>query len=567
MFKPMAITVLFALGFSLILALTWVPAAATMVFRKGVSEKDTWLIRVAKAVYRPVLNLALRFRLATVGAALVLLGGAGLLATSLGAVFVPRLDEGAIAMQTIRLPSVSLEESVEMSTRTERLLLEAFPDEIDTVISRTGRAEIATDPMGVEISDVFLMLHPTREWTRARDQAGLVEVISALLNEQLPGQNYVFSQPIELRTNELISGVRTDVAVYVYGEDLERLAEISDRIVTTLNRVPGAADVTAEQVSGLPYVRVKADQEAIARYGLAAGDVLEAVSAIGGYEVGEVFEGQRRFPLQVRFVPDSRDDLAAIRNLLITAPNGTRVPLGQVATIALEEGPAQISRENVQRRVTISANVRGRDLAGFVADARRTLADEAGIPPGYFVRWGGQFQKLQEASARLAVAVPAALIAIFLLLFMTYGSARPALIIYLNVPFAAIGGIMALWIRGLPFSISAAVGFIALFGVAVMNGVVMVSHIRQLQAAGTERMKACVEGAITRLRPVLMTALVASLGFLPMALSQTAGAEVQRPLATVVIGGLISATFLTLLVLPAVYSWFGGHVGDDRFDA
>jgi len=358
--------------------------------------------------------------------------------------------------------------------------------------------------------------------------------------------------------------VRADIAIKIYGDDLSTLARLGEGIEEIVRGVPGAGDVESEQVSGLPFLRVRVDRRAIARYGVNAEDVMNAVSAVAGHGVGEVFEGQRRFALQVRLASQTRQNIEAIRNVPIRTPAGSTVPVGELSELVFEEGPAQIGRENVQRRVAIMANVRGRDLAGFVADAKAKIAAEIELPPGYFVEWGGQFENLEEASERLAIAVPAALVLIFLLLYMTYGAARPAALIYLNVPFAAVGGIFALGLRGMPLSISAGVGFIALFGIAVLNGVVLVSHIRQLQAESLRLAEAAVQGARDRLRPVLMTALVASLGFVPMALATSAGAEVQRPLATVVIGGLISATLLTLLVLPSIYSRFGGSVAGAR---
>mgnify|MGYP000583803210 CR=1 FL=1 len=564
MFRPMSIAVLAALAAALILAITLVPAMATWIFKGGLSEKEPWLARMARRAYRPLLGLALRFRFAVMFGAAALIGAGALLATTMGAEFIPQLDEGAIAMQAIRPPSVSLEESIEASTRIEQAIVEAFPDEIETIVSRTGRAEIATDPMGVEISDIYLMLHPIDDWTRAESKAELVAAIEETLESQVPGQNYSFSQPIELRTNELISGVRSDVAVNLYGPDFEGLNEGGERVMAVLRGIEGAADVNADQVAGLPSLRIIIDRKAAARYGINASEVLDAVAAIGGRVVGTVFEGQQRFSLQVRLDESARDTPEAIEQLLIAAPGGERVPLVQVAQVLLDEGPAVVSRESAQRRRTIQVNVRGRDLAGFVAEAQQKVRDEAELPTGYFVTWGGQFENLQAATARLAVAVPAALLLIFLLLYTTFGSVRPALIIYLNIPMAAVGGVAALWIRGMPFSISAAVGFIALSGIAVLNGVVMVSYIRDLQREGLSLGDATERGARLRLRAVLMTALTDGIGFLPMAISTTAGGEVQRPLATVVIGGLVTATLLTLFVLPAVYSWLGGEVGEDE---
>ena len=567
MFQPMAIVVLSALAAALVLAVTLIPAASTWIYRGGLSEKEPIAARVARRLYEPALKFALRFRALVVCLALAAMVAGGLLATTMGAEFIPTLDEGAIAMQAVRPPSVSLEESVAATGRIERALTEAFPDEIETIISRTGRAEIATDPMGVEISDIYIMLHPIDVWTRAGSKAQLVAAIEETLERQVPGQNYSFSQPIELRTNELISGVRSDVAVNLYGPDFEELERTGARVMQVLGSIEGAADVNADQVAGLPSLRIIVDRRAAARYGVNASEVLDAVASVGGRQVGIVFEGQRRFALQVRLQEESRTNAEALRGLLISAPGGERVPLGQVAQVLLDEGPAVVSRESAQRRMTIQVNVRGRDLAGFVAEAQERVRTEGELPPGYFVTWGGQFENLQAASSRLAVAVPAALLLIFLLLYTTFGSARPALIIYLNIPMAAVGGVVALWLRGMPFSISAAVGFIALSGIAVLNGVVLVSYIRDLQREGLSLMDATEKGARLRLRAILMTALTDGIGFLPMAISTTAGAEVQRPLATVVIGGLATTTLLTLFVLPAVYSWLGGAVHDETDEA
>jgi cobalt-zinc-cadmium resistance protein CzcA len=483
MFRPMAITVVFALAASLILALTWMPTMATLLFKNGVSEKETFLLVRARRIYEPLLDSALAHRKRVVGIA----GGVFVLSLAivpfLGAEFIPRLDEGALAIQAVRLPSISLEEATRSTTRLEAVLLEKFPAEVKTIVSKTGRPEIATDPMGVDISDIFIILHPPDQW-KIDSKEDLVEGMEKALTEALPGQNFSFSQPIELRTNELISGVRSDVAVSIYGDRLEVLKESADKVVALLAQVDGAADVKAEQVAGLPVLRVRIDRARIARYGINAEDVLDAVEAMGGRSVGEVFEGQRRFTMQVRLTKESRSDMESIGRLPIQAPDGTLVPLAQLADINIEEGPAQVSRERASRRITVEANVRGRDLAGFVAEGQEKLKASGAVPPGYTVEWGGQFENLAAASARLAIAVPLALILIFFLLFMTYGAAKPALVIYLNVPFAATGGVLALAARGLPFSISAGVGFIALFGVAVLNGVVLVSEIRNNEAGG-----------------------------------------------------------------------------------
>lgn len=567
MFRPMAIAVLSALAAALVLAIVFVPVGASWIYRGGVSESEPFVARMVRLAYEPLLALGLRFRALLMAGALTVMALGAWLASTMGAEFIPTLDEGAIAMQAVRPPSVSLEESIRATTRVEKALLESFPDEIATIIARTGRAEIATDPMGVEVSDIYVMLHDEAQWTRAASKAELIAGIQSTLEDQVPGQNYSFSQPIELRTNELISGVRSDVAVNLYGPDFDELQRVGERVMDALRKVEGAADLTADQVAGLPSLRIIVDRERAARYGINASEVLDAVATIGGKNVGTVFKGQRRHALQVRLDQATRASDSSLAQLLIAAPNGQRVPLGQVARIERSEGPAVVSRENAQRRRTIQVNVRGRDLAGFVRDARATVDEEVDLPPGYFLTWGGQFENLQAANARLAIAVPVALALIFLLLYTTFGAFRPALIIYLNIPMAAVGGVTALWLRDLPFSISAAVGFIALSGIAVLNGVVMVSYIRDLQREGLSLRDASEQGARLRLRAVLMTALTDGIGFLPMAISASAGAEVQRPLATVVIGGLITATILTLFVLPAVYSWIGGDISEADADA
>lgn len=560
MFVPMALAVLSALAAALVLAMTLIPAASTWLYRGGLREQEPALARWSQRLYSPLLELALRWRAPVIlAAALAILGG-GWLALGMGAEFVPRLDEGALAMQAVRPPSVSLEESVASTGRVEEVLRQSFPAEVDSVISRTGRAEVATDPMGVELSDIFIMLTPPEAWSRPWSREQLIEAMEEALRREVPGQNYSFSQPIELRTNELISGVRSDIAVSLYGPELEVLERSGARLAQVLGAVPGASGVQAEQVAGLPTLRVVLDRSAAARYGINASEVLDAIASVGGRPVGLVFEGQQRFPLQVRLRQEARRDVNALHNLLIAAPGGERVPLGQVAQILLEEGPAVISRHSAQRRRVIQVNVRGRALSDFVEEAQRAVREQVELPPGYFVGWGGQFEHLEAASARLAWAVPMALILIFLLLYTTFGAARPALIIYLNIPMAAVGGVLLLWARGMPLSISAAVGFIALSGIAVLNGVVMVSCIRGLQRDGAPLEEATRRGARQRLRAVLMTALTDGVGFLPMALSTGAGAEVQRPLATVVLGGLVTASLLTLFVLPAVYSRWGGAV-------
>jgi cobalt-zinc-cadmium resistance protein CzcA len=467
------------------------------------------------------------------------------------------LDEGAIALQNWRIPSVSLEESVRQTSRVEQAL-RTLP-EVTTVVSKTGRAEIATDPMGVEVSDVLVMLKPHGDWTTAGDREGLIAVMDSLLRARVPGSINSYSQPIELRVSELISGVRSDVALKIYGDDLDTLKRAADEAVRVLQGVPGAADVKAEQVAGLPVLRILIDRRAIARYGINAADVLDVIRAVGGRESGVVLEGFRRFAVQVRIAPEARARVEQLGQLRVRAPGGQLIPLSLLADLRVEEGPAQISHEAGRRRVTVEANVRGRDLAGFVADAQSAMARADVIPSGYFTDWGGQFENLQAASRRLSVVAPAALGLIFFLLYLSQGSVLLAGIIFLNVPFAATGGILALALRGMPFSISAGVGFIALFGVAVLNGLIVLGAVRQREADGADPLPAAFDGASLRLRPVLTAALVAALGFVPMAIATSAGAEVQRPLATVVIGGLITSTALTLLVLPTVYAWIAGR--------
>jgi cobalt-zinc-cadmium resistance protein CzcA len=553
MFRPMAMTVLFALAGALVLALTLIPALASLLLPRRISEQESFIVAGVRRFYEPLLARAIRRRGVTVAVALAVLGGCAAVIPFLGAEFVPRLDEGAIALQSWRLPSVSLEESIRQSTELEAVL-KRFP-EVATVVSKTGRAEIATDPMGVEISDVFVMLKPRSEWKTAGSREELIAAIDAALKQNLPGTIFSYSQPIELRVSELIAGVRSDVALQIYGDDLEVLKRAADRAVGVLSKVPGAADVKAEQTAGLPVLRIAIDRRAIARLGVNAADVLDVVSTIGGREAGVIVEGQRRFPLQVRYAPASRATLEDLQRLRVRAPGGQLVPISQLADVRVEDGPAQVSHEAGRRRITVEMNVRGRDLAGFVADAQEAIQGSSAIPPGYFTEWGGQFENLQEASRRLLVVVPISLALIFVLLFLALGSAPLAALIYLNVPFAVTGGVLALAIRGMPLSISAGVGFIALFGVAVLNGLVLVSYVKQRREEGATAAQAAADAGRVRLRPVLMTALVASLGFVPMAFATGAGAEVQKPLATVVIGGLVTATLLTLLVVPTVYAW------------
>jgi cobalt-zinc-cadmium resistance protein CzcA len=562
MFGPMALTVVFALLGSLVCALTLMPALASLLLTH-VSEKEPVLFRAVRRLYLPTLAAAMRRKTRTIACAVALFAGSLGLVPFLGAEFMPRLEEGAIAMQIWRLPSVSLEQSNEISTLAERALVERFPNEVRTVVSRTGRAEIATDPMGVEISDVFIMLHPPEKW-RFADKEALLAAIDETLTDNVPAAIFSYSQPIELRVSELISGVRSDVAVHIYGDDLDLMKQKADEVVRVLQKIPGAAEAKAEQTVGLPTLRIRIDRRAIARHGLNADDVLAVIEGIGGKVVGTILEGQQRFDLQVRFSPEVRRDPEALRDLRVAAPGVAGepprfIPLSQLAAIDLEDGPAQISRDAISRRINVEVNVRGRDLASFVAEARAAVSRQVEVPAGWVVDWGGQFENLAAASERLALLVPAVLVLIFVLLHTAFGSARLATLVFMNVPLAITGGLVALAARGYPFSISAGVGFIALFGVAVLNGVVLISDVAQRQQEGLDPESAAREGARVRLRPVLMTALVASLGFIPMALATSAGAEVQRPLATVVIGGLLTSTLLTLLVLPVLHARFAAR--------
>ena len=556
-FRPMAMTVLFALVGSLALALTLIPALASIMLPRQISEKPSLLLAAVQRVYDPTLARAIRHRWVVVGAAVVLIGGAVLAYRTLGAEFTPKLDEGALIVEDIRLPSVSLEESVRRNAEIERVL-KKFP-EVTTVVSKTGRPEIATDPMGVNQTDVYVMLKPFDQWTSADSREQLIAKMDAALRAEIVGESFGWSQPIEMRMAELIAGVRADVALKIYGDDLNVLAKTAERAAAVISRVPGAADVKASQTQGLSVLRIDIDRRAIARYGINASDVLDVVAALGGRSVGTVIEGRRRYTMQVRFDASARRDITTIQALKVHAPGGQLIPIGQLANVTIEEGPAEVQHELGRRFITVQANVRGRDLASFVTEAQAKVARADLIPAGYFAEWGGQFENLEAARSRLVIVVPIALLLIFALLYLATGRAGLAALIYLNVPFAVTGGVFALALRGMPFSITAGVGFIALFGVATLNGLVLVSYIQHRRDEGASSAVAAYEGAKIRLRPVLTTALVASLGFIPMALATGAGAEVQKPLATVVIGGLITSTVLTLLVLPTLYAWLFGR--------
>jgi heavy metal efflux system protein len=555
MFKPMALTVVFALLGSLLLSLTYIPAMMTFLLRGHVAESESIVIRFAKKFYRPALASITNNRRSALVAAVALVVVSGAIFPFLGSEFIPRLDEGSLAVQAQQLPSVSLSQSIRTVTEVERAL-KSFP-EVTKVVSKTGRAEVATDPMSVDFSDLYIELKPPSEWKTTRSKTELVEKMSEALEQKVPNAAFSFSQPIELRISELISGVRSDIAIKLFGDDLDTLKKTAEKIGAVVSKVPGAEDVKVEVTSGLPQLQIKPDRQAIARFGINVEDANSLVeSIVAGKEAGQIYQGEQRFSLVVRLGDEWSRDVETIENLLVAAPNGSRIPLAQLADIKLVEGPAQISREDTRRRIGVELNVRGRDIGSFVKDAQAAIDEQVKLPPGYYLTWGGTFENLQRASQRLLIVVPLALFLIFVMLFSTFNSVRQAALIYTGIPFAIVGGVLALALRGMPFSISAGVGFIALFGVAALNGVVMVSYINHLREEGRSVADAVREGAEIRLRPVLMTALVASLGFIPMALASSAGAEVQRPLATVVIGGLVTSTLLTLLILPTLYGWF-----------
>lgn len=559
MFHPMALTVVLALLGAMILSVTFVPAAVALFIGKKVSEKENRLMLWAKRRYAPLLDLALRRTPLVLAGATLFVALCGVIASRMGSEFIPNLNEGDIAIQALRIPGTSLSQSLEMQKQLETRLKQKFP-EIERVFARTGTAEIASDPMPPNISDGYIMLKPKDQWPAPRKTQA--ELLRAIQEEaaQMPGNNYEFSQPIQLRFNELISGVRSDVAVKIFGDDNDVLNRSAAEVAQVLQAIPGASEVKIEQTTGLPVLTVNIDRARAARYGLSLADVQDTLGiAIGGREAGTFFQGDRRFDIVVRLPEAVRESIPALRKLPIALPRSegqaqtAYIPLSEVASFDLAPGPNQISREDGKRRIVVSANVRGRDLGSFVADAEAALAEKIKVPAGYWTAWGGTFEQLQSAAQRLRIVVPAALLLVFGLLFAMFGNIKDGLIVFTGIPFALTGGVISLWLRGIPLSITAAVGFIALCGVAVLNGLVLLSFISSLRESGKPLDQAVREGALTRLRPVLMTALVASLGFVPMAIATGTGAEVQRPLATVVIGGIISSTILTLLVLPALY--------------
>jgi len=553
MFRPMALTVVFILIGSLVLSLTVVPVLSSIFLPRRMDSHDVLLVRFLRAVYRPLLRGCLAARGTLALAAVVILGITVLRAASLGTEFVPKLSEGDIVLGIIRAPGTSIEESCRMNMRIEKALLDEFPAEIAHVWSRTGTPEVATDAGAIEATDMFIALKPREEWKRARTQAALVDVMNTTV-EGIPGQIIWFTQPIEQRINEMVSGVRADIAVKVFGNELDELVQKANEVAAVLRGVPGGADVAVEQVAGQPILKIAVKQDEIARYGISAQAVLDIVESVGGKAVGQIVEGQLRFPIVVRLPDMLRTGPGAIADIPVRGPAGESVPLERIATIETILGPKFVTREWSERRVVVQCNVRGRDVGGFVAEAQGAIGDRVELPAGKFrLEWGGQFENMQRAQKRLMIVVPLALLLIIALLYLTYRNVADTLLLFVSVPFACVGGIWALAFRGMPLSISAAVGFITLSGVSVLSGMVVASALRERLARGTARDVAIEETASASLRTIIMTALVASLGFIPMALSEGTGAEVQRPLATVVIGGVITSTLFTLFILPALY--------------
>jgi cobalt-zinc-cadmium resistance protein CzcA len=574
MFYPMALTVIFALLAAFVLSFTFIPAMVATGVRGKVEEKETRVVERAKSLYEPVLRWALRNRITVVAGAVLAFAGSLVLFARLGQEFVPTLSELDFSVQAIRIPSTSLSQSSDLQFAVERAAKQV--PEVAFAFSKTGTAEVAADPMPVNASDTFIILKPRSEWPDPGETKDDVRKKIEAAVTAIPGTNYEFTQPIQMRFNELIAGVRGDVAVKIFGDDFDAMLPAAQRVARALQSIPGATDLRVEQISGLPALNVEIDRAAIARYGLSVADVQDVVSvAIGGREAGQLFQGDRRFDIIVRLPEHFRRDLAHLENLPVpvppsetvsfhpfeaasqSSPSGASfIPLGLVAKLTLSEGPNQISRENGKRRVVVQLNVRDRDIGSFVAEAKAKIAESVKLPSGSWLEWGGQFENLMSARQRLSIVVPLCFVVIFLLLYSAFDSVRYSALVFSGIPLALSGGIATLWLRGMSFSISAAVGFIALSGVAVLDGLVMVIFINQLREAGHSRDEAALSGALARFRAIVMTALVASLGFVPMALATGTGAEVQRPLATVVIGGLISSTALKLIVLPALYSLF-----------
>ncbi|GMU91476.1 MAG: hypothetical protein AMXMBFR4_05340 [Candidatus Hydrogenedentota bacterium] len=555
MFKPMAFTFMLALAGALIIALFLSPVLSYYALPWNARPERKGLGHALTTVYGYVLKGILRFRRPVLAATAALMVCAGVAASRLGAEFTPRLSEGAVVANVIRLAGVAIPTSVDYNTRIEQRLLDAFPDEIRYVWSRIGVAEVATDPMGTELTDIFLTLHPRERWTKASNQSELVARIEDELRD-LPGLNIAYSQPIELRMNEMSSGLRSDVGIKIYGDDFEELVRVSDDVQRVLVGIDGTADISADQITGQPTLQVEVDQARIARYGIPSGEVLRFVEALGGIEVGEIYEGQRVFPLVLRLPDSYRTDIDQLANARLATTLGPQLELRQLADIRVGDSPATINREWSRRLIRVQTNVRNRDIASYVAEARQKIAENVALPEGYVIEWGGQFENLQRAQLRLAIVVPLTLLLVFFMLYFSLRSLRDVLIIYTGIPFAALGGIFALYLRGIPFSVSAAIGFIALSGIAVLNGQILVAAIRAYRLEGLPLSEALIEAGKQRIRPVLATAITDAAGFIPMAISTGVGAEVQRPLATVVVGGVLTDTLLTLVVLPVLYGTF-----------
>src|SRR5262245_55848479 len=556
LFRPMALTVIFALAGSMVLSLTLMPALASLGLPRRMRDKETLIDRLAHRLFQPVLHLGLQFPWATLIVVGAITVATTIIGLGLGSEFVPRLGEGTIVINTIRLAGISLEESLDYGTHIEALLKQEFPDEIDQIWTRTGTAEVATDPMGFEVSDVYITLKPRDRWKKATTQEELVGAMAAL-TQTLPGMRAVYSQPIEQRINEMVAGIRADLGIKLFGDDLNVLKEKGAEVERVVKAIRGAADVSTEQITGLPVLRVEVDRDALARYGIPGRQVLDVVKAAGGITVGEILEPDRRFPLVVRLPMSYRDDPSALAKILIETAAGQRMPLTSLARLEESTGPSTIQREWGRRRIVVQANVRGRDIGSFVKEAQAKIEQEVERPAGYTIEWGGQFENMQRAERRLLIVVPLALSLILSLLYLTFHSVRDALMIFSGVLFARVGGVLGLWLRGMPFTISAGVGFVALAGASMLEGLVLVSYIRDRMSHGIPKAEAIEQARLARLRPVLMTGMVAALGFVPMMLSTGVGAEVQRPLATVVVFGMACDTLLTMLALPVLYLLFG----------
>lgn len=562
MFRPMAWTFIFAMIGALAIAILLSPILSYYFLPGKIREKEGFIERILKRGYTTALTMILRWKYVLFGTVFILLIGTAFIGTRLGGEFIPKLKEGSIVINTIRLAGVSIEEAVAYNSRIEKLLLELFPDEIRHIWSRIGTAEVATDPMGIELTDIFITLNLRDQWKRARTQAELIKQMEEEL-EDLPGLNMIFTQPIEMRLNEMVTGIRSDVGIKIYGDNFEELVRLGNRVQEILKNIKGASDVAAEQITGQPTLEVIIDQDQIARYGIPARNVLDMVEIVGSRQVGDIFEGQRRFPLVVRLPDKQRTDVDALANTLISTESGQFLPLRNLAEFREAEGYSTINREWGRRLIKIQCNVRGRDIASFVQEAQARIETEMSLPEEYVIEWGGQFEHLQRSKIRFMIVIPIALLLIFLMLYFSLKNLVDVFIIYTGIPFAFIGGVFALWGRGMPFSVSAAIGFIALSGIAVLNGQILVSSIRIFRKEGLILGEAVKVAAKQRLLPVMATAITDAVGFMPMAISTSVGAEVQRPLATVVIGGVITSTLLTLFVLPALYLTMGKRFGGE----